>query len=224
MPHGCLGRNVEVKEEPELHLGGDDGWQLEQRRAGDCPQIEIERRGGERLAAHVREGGGRDPCVGRVELALGGKREDHVGGVEAGRERVGGIAVAACNQNPGATGVRRREQRRNAVRDAVGEAGVDSFEAVSAVARRLERQAGAHERDARAGLDVISDGRCHRCQRLGAAAVIVEPLCSLPARVPLPRRPRRNAGSSCSYRLVLRKYLHPLAAIPAARASIASSI
>ena len=145
MPHGCLGRNVEVKEQPELHLGGDDGWQLEQRRAGDRAQIEIERRGGERLAAHVREGGGRDPCVGRVELALGGKRDDHVGGVEAGREGVGGVAVAAGNQNPGATGVRRREQRRHAIRDAVRETGVDSFEAISAVARRL-RAAGRSAR------------------------------------------------------------------------------
>ena len=86
MPDGCLGRNVEVKEEPELHLCGDDGWQLEQRRTGDRSKIEIERRGGERLAAHLCEGGRRDTCVGHVELAFGGKREDHVGGVDARRE------------------------------------------------------------------------------------------------------------------------------------------
>ena len=90
-------RNVEVEEEPELDLCGDDGRQLEQRRAGDRSQIEVERRGGERLVAHLCEGGCRDTRVGRVELAFGGKREDHVGGVDAGGECVGGVAVAPCS-------------------------------------------------------------------------------------------------------------------------------
>ena len=94
--------------------------------------------------------------------------------------------------------MRRREQRRKAVRDAVGEARVDPLEAVGTVARRLERQAGAararcscrSRRDLRRPMPSMSAASCHCRTSL-----------SLPCTSPLPRRPRRNAGSSCSYRL-----------------------
>ena len=70
------------------------GGSSSSERARAARAVEVEARGLERLAAHLRERLDRDLHVGRVELALGGERDDDACDVDLDREPVGGVGLA----------------------------------------------------------------------------------------------------------------------------------